>query len=179
MKFLPFDNFQIRSNLSLDEVKQALEKEVAQGKTFSPFNLLRRRVEQPYRGEILGNGFKIVRNIRYNNSFIPIITGKITDNYRSTTIEIRMRMRVIVYIFMPIWLGALIAAMMFSQGNDSFPSIIPAAMVLMGYIVIIAAYKYEARKAKKFLFNLFCEQDVLPDTRTPIEDILDKLIRKN
>ena len=43
--------------------------------------------------------------IRYRNSFLPIVTGRIRDEGAGCVIEIILRLSVIVAVFMALWLA--------------------------------------------------------------------------
>jgi len=100
MKFFPADSFKIYSNLSFDEVKRRLDEQVAPKKNFSFATAFSAMPGKPYQGDILDDSFKITRNIKYRNSFLPIITGEIADAYPGTVIHVHMRMAIFVYVFM-------------------------------------------------------------------------------
>jgi hypothetical protein len=154
-----------------------LEKAVAQRKPFSLAGIFKGN-EQPYRGEIFEDSFKIIRNIGYRNSFVPIIKGKIIDNYPGTVIEVKMRMMIFVYIFMLVWFGGISIGLMFALKGAILAAIVPLGMLAFGYLIVMVGYKYEVNKAKKFLVNLFGEQKFMLDNRTPMEDLFDRLIKK-
>jgi hypothetical protein len=178
MKFLPFDNFKIYSSLSYDEVRQVLDEEVEPRKGFMLSGIFNTS-DKPFRGEVFENTFKIFRNIRYKNSFLPIIKGKVSDNYPGTVIEINMRMVIFVYIFMAVWITGVSAALIFTLREAFVASIIPLAMLVFAYLVMIVAYRYEAGKAKKFLNEIFKAQvgEDGYDVQDPINTYIDEKIK--
>ncbi|WP_118976034.1 hypothetical protein [Taibaiella koreensis] len=100
-----------------------------------------------YKGKIAMDGFAISREIRYRNSFLPRISGKIYTDVDGATIEVRMRLHPLVLAFICIWaLGvgfAAIAAL--SAGGPA--AFIPAAMLLFLYVLVMGAFKFESRRS--------------------------------
>jgi hypothetical protein len=175
MKFLPFDNFQIHSHLSSDQVKEALRKEVAAQKLFSLSGVFRNNKE-PYRGEIFDDGFTIIRNIHYKNSLLPVIRGKVVSNPAGTIIEVKMRLLRFVSVFMFLSFGLMF--LLIAVNGSAVTLLLATAMFIVGYVIAMIGYRYEAGKAKKFLINVFGEQKFIPDNRMPVSDFFDLLIKK-
>lgn len=60
-----------------------------------------------YVGKIESRQFKIHRIIKGRNSFIPIIQGNIIDNFSTTSIELKMRLHLIIILFL-LWLSGFV-----------------------------------------------------------------------
>lgn len=110
---------------------------------------------KPYEGWLRGNSFKVNRLIMYRNSFLPTIKGEIVKEYRGAKVHITMRLHTFVLVFMLIWLGGVfafcIAALFTSAGGEMGAFIlVPFGMLLFGYGLSTAAFKYESKKSKAF-----------------------------
>jgi hypothetical protein len=159
MSILPFENFTINTNLTPEEVKTKLSEFVGTPQVFrNPF----KRPNEPYSGTIQDESFKITRNINYRNSFLPVITGKINDNYPTgSTINITMSLNPFVIAFMSLWLfvvagvGLTFFIAMITTGELIVGGLIPFGMLIFGCLLTIIPFKIEANIAKKFLEELF------------------------
>lgn len=85
MLFLPYKKLQIHTKLSPDEVLRKIENNLETnllcGLMFYDNNNL-------FRGKIEDNYFKITRIIKYCNSFLPVIEGKVNAKVSSGSIII-------------------------------------------------------------------------------------------
>jgi len=159
---LPFDNFKLRTELTMAEVVTRITNDIEPRKTFR-LTVFYNKPTKPYEGEIVGTSFKIRRIIRYRNSFLPVIMADISTGLDKTEVTIRMRPAIAVLIFSFIWLGAVglacigisIAAIRNMQHviQHGFSSgmVIPYIMFVFGYLLILIGYRPEAKKSKDFL----------------------------
>jgi hypothetical protein len=150
MLFLPFEKIKYKTNLSRDIIIEKLDS-VIEPKKPGIFGGL--SYVKYFRGELLENEFKIIRNIVYRNSFIPIIKGKIYNEDESVTINIFMRMYIFVTIFITFWLGICLMVICASLPSTK-STIIPSVIFVFGYTLMIACFKYESKKARKLLEEL-------------------------
>jgi hypothetical protein len=161
MKYLPFETITYRTNLPVEEVIKRLRKNIRQKKKFIDKSIPFVNVSGPYAGTIKDSTFKISREISYNNSFLPVITGHVEQNRSSTNIYVKMRPHFGVLIFMSIWFsGVFVGALAFTLPvilgkNFELESLMAPGMVLFGYLLTTLAFKYESKKAKKFFEELF------------------------
>lgn len=122
------------------------------------------------RGEFIGEvgtaGFKIMSNIQYRNSFLPVITGSVRAEGSSSIITIKMRMHPLTSAFSVIWLsgvafflliGILIACV---DRNASSLTLLCAAggMLVFGQLLIRGGFCGPAKKALKRMKELFGEE---------------------
>ena len=164
-KFLPFENFNLRTNLTKAEVLDRITNNIEPKKTFQ-FSFFPKKRTKPYEGKIIGNSFEISRIIYYRNSFVPFIKGSIHSDDHGTEIAIAMRLFTSVIIFTLLWfgaaalicIGALVAA--FVQSTEGFQHgawlvvVIPFSMIIFLHIMIRGAFKMESIQSKKFLMEL-------------------------
>jgi len=169
-KYLPFENYTLTSKLPVEEIKRRLADNIEPKKNlrFPGFNKISNR---PYEGQILADTFTISRIINYRNSFLPIITGRISTFLGKTQINVRMRPVTFVLIFMSFWLGAvglvclgiiLTGVIQFKrilQSGFSPMILIPFGMFLFGCLLITLAFKAESKRSKEFLERLFEGQE--------------------
>jgi len=144
MKFFPFENLTYRSPLSEVEVMQQLSTLIRSGQ---------------YSGSLNGQTFNIQRVIRYRNSFLPLIKGSIQDSFDGTMITVKMRLHLFVLIFLGIWIGGVVFALLrtfiASYKSGSALSFLPLGMLLFVYLLTTLAFKFESNKAEKDLQQLW------------------------
>ena len=156
---LPFENYILTTNLSVDEVLKRLNENIEHKKSFS-FSLFGTKFTKSYTGQIIGTSFKMERNINYRNSFLSQILGQISSGFGQTQVHIKMRLEISVLIFMSIWLGIagfmciMIAIFCISDGIFPFPIILPLPFFAFGYLITYFGFKTESKKSKEFLAQL-------------------------
>ncbi|MEL3907006.1 MAG: hypothetical protein P1P65_08305 [Treponema sp.] len=110
-----------------------------------------------FEGKIFEDSFKIRRIMRYRNSFLPIIIGKIEETDSGSKIKIKMRMNGFVIGFISLWFTvviisciAMFLAMLLSTFNR--PSgFIPFIMFFFGILIVIIPNKIEVKKGQEKL----------------------------
>ena len=160
MKYLPTEDITFQSKLKEAELIQRLEDSIEPVKAFrfGPFNGVETK---PYQGKIVGNSFKISRIIAYRNSFLPQISGNIENTFSGSLIRVKMRLHVAVIVFLCIWGGVVgavgIAFLSQSFGSKDFDPMMltPLGMLVVFYVVIMLAFKYESNQSKADLQSLF------------------------
>jgi len=146
MKYLPFERLVYETPHSEDQIIAYLKDEIR---------------SQSYSGSIKENSFELKRVIYYRNSFLPIIFGSIEKGTLGTRVSVRVRPHLFVLIFGGIWCGIVglvaiiflvvsLASLRFQPGM-----FIPLLMFAFGYALIMGAFKYESRRSKKDLAQLF------------------------
>lgn len=65
-----------------------------------------------FEGTVLNDRFNINRAIRYRNSFIPILHDRMSANGSGTRIDVRMIMHPFVIVFLLIWCGIILSAIL-------------------------------------------------------------------
>jgi hypothetical protein len=173
MKFLPFEKLTYTTALKEDEIMWRLESILEEEKIIRlriPF--VKRKDGQPYEGSTNGNTFEMQRIINYRNSFLPVIEGRVEDNFTQRHVHVKMRLNRVVMIFMMFWCGILlfgIGAMTFVSNADSNPKgevepvlkLIPIFMLLFGYGLTTFFFKLESKKSKKFIKDLLDAEEVM------------------
>jgi len=156
----PFERHVHVSTLPPLEVMQRLQEHVRPVPTFS-LRLLSSKAEKSYEGSVSGNTFSIQRVIGYRNSFLPWITGTIHAAENGSLIQVRMRPRVFVLVFMSIWMGIiglvfLSGVITLINGHRQMVGMVAIAslMLLFGYGLTMLAFKYESGRSRKELEKL-------------------------
>lgn len=158
MPLLPFEKLIYKTTLKEDEVTRRIADFMEPEKTFR-FNLFA-KTAKPYEGKIEGRSFNMRRLIRYRNSFRPEIFGEISPDVNGPTINVRMRLHKVIFVFLFLWCGFVIYAFFaFLQEARTDPKftaflLIPAGMLLFVYILTIAAFSHESSKSKTDLQKL-------------------------
>lgn len=168
MRLLPYENFYLLSQIKPADLQARLEKEVEPVVGFSFKRLFSRSSSFYFSGYTVNGIFQIKRVIFYRNSFLPRIYGEIEPYLNGSQIHIKMRMHVLVIVFMSIWLGGvLFGAIAFLIGNIIYgfniTSLIPVVMFLFGYGIMMGGFKYESRKAKAKLLIIFNAETCQPE----------------
>ena len=157
MKFLPFENISFKTNLSQDEVKKRMSKNI------EPFGSDWGRI---FEGELKGNLFEIRRNIWYQSSFIPAIKGVIRNDGEKTFLQVEMKLPTLVLIFVCISFGfAFIIFLLFVMAgifSGHFPivALLPFGMMVFCYLLTMTSFKLECGKTKKELEKII-EGDIV------------------
>ena len=156
MKFFPVEHLTYRTKLSPQEAIEKVKESIESKKLFRWNRYGKNKNQKPYEGEVIENTFTITRIISYRNSFIPIIKGNIESDYRGTKIIVKMRLHIIVMIFIFFWcgmisIGALAYTSDFMSTGDFQPyTLLPFGMILLAYGLALGGFKYESKKSKKF-----------------------------
>jgi len=112
-------------------------------------------VEPPFLGKIDGDSFRVRRDIRYRNSFLPLVWGRISSVPAGTQVSVTMFLHPLVTAFVLFWLSAvgfgawrLLTAPNVSHSSSAF---IPAAMFVFGVALTCGGFFPEALKARRLL----------------------------
>lgn len=167
MKFLPTENITYKTRLKEEEIFKRLSANIEPEKTFR-FGGLSSGSAKTYEGQVNGQTFDIKRIISYRNSFLPRIIGIIERDFDGLTINIKMRLHILVIIFLCVWCAGVgfgcITILMQTFSNSEFnpPTLIPFGMLIFVYILTMGGFKYESNKSKKDLQTLF-EADIIKE----------------
>ena len=161
MAFLPWENIEIKTKLTKDEIISGINNNVEAKGLFWAWPLKKYSYGKPYQGYISENSFKIMRITIYTNSFLPFILGNIIENEDYRIITIKMRCSYIITGFMIIFIGfSLLSGLNYiitdGIGGGFFGSMF---FSIIGYIIMTGAFKIESIKSKKFLRKLFNEEN--------------------
>lgn len=144
---LPYQKFVFESPLSLEEARQRLEAEVAPVR--SGWRWMEKRTEK-FEGMVSTESFQIHRIIRYRNSFLPIIYGRISPGIPGARIEVTLKFHIFAVIFGLIWLvfvgplaGAAIQQLL-TTGRVELGAAIPCLMLIFFLLMVTFGFGFEA-----------------------------------
>ena len=162
MTFLPYEDLVYKSNLPESELRLRISQNIEKKKTYRIGYLTKHT--KPYEGYLHGNNFEINRIINYRNSFLPQVKGKIIESNEGTLIYVKMRMHILVYIFLVIWCTgvgyAFISILTVSIIAHKFEPVvfIPLGMLILGFILPTGAFKFESNRTKKDLEKILISE---------------------
>jgi hypothetical protein len=155
---MPFYRFQIQSRLTTETILVRIRALVRESPGFwqSVRESLGRRPDDspPFIGRVEGNRFRMRRDIRYRNSFLPQVHGSVVPNPVGANVKVTMYLHPLVVGFMLFWLGTvgLGALVGFTNQRESMgPALIPAGMFLFGIGLVVGGFYPEAYKARRLL----------------------------
>jgi hypothetical protein len=166
MRFLPQEKYEIETSIPLQEVKKRIETLIVAKPSHTEWlvksfkHILLPGPENQFTGEVTNDGFRLIRLIYYQNSFIPTIEGRFLTNSFGTKLELKMMLLPSTIAFTKIWLiGTSLMFLLLTPFlfKDHFhPEILlvlvmPLSMLAMAHF----GFRREARKALKIISSLF------------------------
>jgi hypothetical protein len=111
--------------------------------------------EPPFIGTITGDHFRIRRVIGYRNSFLPVISGRVTPDIYGSRIDVVLRVNAPVIVVMTIWLaaavvGAAVGVSSWLETRDA-RGLFALLLQAFGSGLILGGFIPEKRKAVKLL----------------------------
>jgi hypothetical protein len=163
MKYLPFEDFEIHTQLTSDEVFYRLRAAVETNETWFLLLLFNNK---SYFGNVGRNNFRISRVTWWNN-FVNVF-GEIQPKDFGCHIRISIRMPWLGLLLSLFWLGTVwysfwrgIANLMVGkiqmgiwQIESLWGLLPPVVMFVFGYLIFVGTFKSEANLIKKFLLHL-------------------------
>ncbi|MEO5775713.1 MAG: hypothetical protein ABIQ27_02340 [Flavobacterium sp.] len=156
-KIIPIENLIYQSTLRSEELSAHLKNVIGVGLKEDNYSTV-------YIGKVLPKRFEIKRVISYRNSFLPIISGEISDGINGTKVNVNMKLHPFVKTFMIFWLSGTLLASVASTYNFLFSSepkpdggkmvFIPLLMLVFGIGLVVIAFKAESQKSIKDLEKL-------------------------
>ncbi|MCB1158437.1 MAG: hypothetical protein H7A25_00615 [Leptospiraceae bacterium] len=132
---VPYKKLNYTTSKSKEEILSHIQENTGQSSWSLSFF-----AKEMFSGTITSDGFKIFKNIKYRNSFNPVIEGKIQTGYKGTEVEIVLRLHTFVMVFMGTWL--------------SFSILFPP-FLLFGFFLVRWGFKKEAEEIKTYFDNFF------------------------
>lgn len=155
MKLIPYEKFQIDSSLSAAEVLQRIKQCTGERKLFN-FNS-----SHEFSGHVKEQEFEITRNISYQNSFLPVVEGKVKQTSTGAQVTVSMRLHLAVMFFMAIWFsGVSIGCIAVLARLDKFSmlKLLPFGMLFLGIALVLGGFWFEASKQKRRLIELLSKK---------------------
>lgn len=109
-----------------------------------------------YSGFASGKEFSMTRNIRYRNSFLPMISGRVEPSGYGTEVTVELKLNTFVIVFGIIWgvgvlLGSVVAVTAFLSEGAGFVAFMPLLMLVFGYLLFTVPFNIEASIFRKDL----------------------------
>jgi len=157
MHIFPYIEYQITSSKSPEEIADILRSVTDSNNTFLCHS------SKEFLGTVRPNDFKIVSNINYRNSFLPVIKGTIHQNGTSSIVNIKMQLSLMIRIFLYFWLGTLVFPFfILLLYNLIFPMQELGMLLIISFFVAIAplmtrvCFYPPAKRAIQRLDELIC-----------------------
>ncbi|SRR6266498_1886092 len=89
--------------------------------------------EKDFVGTVHPNGFRIYRNIRNRNTYLPLLTGKISENKTGSQVDVVITLHPIAIVIMvALFLFAL--RVLFIPGSDPGANFVPVSMLVLFHL---------------------------------------------
>lgn len=152
----PFTLFEIHTPLPPEMVFNVLQSHS------EPTRFLRGWGDHKYfEGECSEAGFKLRRVIQYQNSFLPVINGRIIREGAGSLIKVQMRLHVFAAAFMAFWFGTLVWISLSATPNffanlakADHAALLTIAMGVFGVALMSGGFWFEASKQQDKLVEL-------------------------
>jgi hypothetical protein len=126
---MAFYRFQLQSHLDTQAVLECIRSLVRQrpgfGESIKESFGFRSDESPPFIGTVDGDHFSLYRDIRYRNSFLPRIRGRVSSALGGTNIDVVMYLHPFVLLFMLFWLGFMafgaVSTFRHSKGAAALP----------------------------------------------------------
>lgn len=155
MKFLPYKKFTFTTKLSPQEFHELLIKKVDRHQPLLAWG--NRTSDKKFEGKIYGLNFEISKKIKYRNSFLPVIYGKMEPFLGGAIVNVTLKPNTFVLVFMSIWLGvvflvnivflAIMVSNIFTGKGFKFQTegFIPLGMLAIGFAIFSIGFWPEAK----------------------------------
>ena len=159
MSFISTEKIKYHTKLSKNEIINNLKEITDLDKKATI--LFSNKPTKAYEGTVNDDSFSIKRALRKRNSFLPVISGTITDTNSERIIEIEMSLSKYILNFLFIWFAVVGFGFSYlvitSIINHKFdPSILtPLLGFVFVYILNRSSFKTEIMQTKKFLQKIF------------------------
>jgi hypothetical protein len=155
---MPLYRFQIDSNLTkqvvLQRIRALTREDPGVWQSIKESFAKRRESSVPFIGGVEESDFRLHRDIRYRNSFLPRIRGHVEAIAGGTRIFVTMYLHPLVGVFMLIWLGGVgLGALAVSTAGQAgtVPTLVPFFMLVFGVALTLGGFYPEAIKARRLL----------------------------
>lgn len=159
MNFIPYTNFQIETDKSVEDCMKELIPNVNTAKGAITGVT---RVGNFFRGELTGNTFSVRRISKTGTNAKPYVNGIANKSKLGSRIEIEMKLPIRVYLnFGTAYLTVIIFMIFGLMDGDRewYMYILPIFILVFGYTFILVTFNQEAELAEEKLMEIFSEQE--------------------
>ena len=150
MILLPYVKIRLKTSFTSQQILERIRDVVDSSKpTWSwkwPKGFLRNS-SKPFEGTVDGFNFKINRIINYQNSFLPMIIGKIEGG----DVELTLRPSIFAIVFMVLWLAIVWGCFVDALYHNWIEREPAGLMYLFGILLWLVPFKVEVEFTKKKL----------------------------
>lgn len=155
--FFPYLKEQIYSGKTGEDICAVLRSVTDSGKILI-------YTDAEFAGQVYSYHFRVSpgENLK-RNSFLPVITGTVTERKEGCVVDVSMQLTVFARIFTAVWSGFLLVfflgcfpAVFSGEFHDIYIVLLPIAMVIGGQIMMRCGFHASAKKALKELRELIC-----------------------
>lgn len=163
MNLLPFEQYEVRSSMSLNELHTAIDESCEPWKLSTIIDNVSYDMDGVENKTFFGgrkqNRFSLYRSTA-RKTVGAIAYGNISESNGEILVKITLRMHIVVMIFLFFWIffALRMAFIVFSHGGVA-PSLIPIAMGILGFLVVQSVFLYEAPKLKKLMGESFLKSE--------------------
>jgi len=154
---MPFYRFRIDTPLPVEAAVEGIRAITRDPPTFrESLRLAFRRAEsggRPFLGAVRGHAFRLRRDVKGRNSFLPMIWGSVQGGPAGTEVSVTMFVHPLVAAFVLFWLSAVGfgAWGTLLKEQVSCNSLAGLGMFVAGIAVTLGGFIPEARKARRLL----------------------------
>lgn len=96
MKIFPYEHFEIQMSNSKNEIVRTMRENTDPNRP----SIFRAAGGKPFWGKVWDDGFGIIPTVTYRNTFVPEISGAITEQENGAAVAVVMRLNSAVKTFM-------------------------------------------------------------------------------
>jgi hypothetical protein len=161
---MPFYRFHLETPLAESTAFERIQGLIRPRRSFREWiavNITREdsTVGPPFLGKVGPGTFRLHRDIRYRNSFLPLVWGRIVPTRAGSRIEVTMFLHPLVTLFMIVWFAGLgyMLVQLWVHRKEAVPYAVfgPAIMILFGVTLVLVCFIPEAIKAKRLIESAF------------------------
>jgi hypothetical protein len=153
---MPFYRFHIDSSLPVDIAAARIASLTRPSRSWEWIRITfeRDRPQAAFVGRVEGRRFSMRRDIRYRNSFLPMIWGRIESMPGGSRTTIMMTLHPLVIIFLLVWLagvGSAAVATLAEPAGGVANAAVPLGMFVFAIALTLIGFIPEAWTAKRLI----------------------------
>lgn len=157
---MPIYQFEVQSHLTPRLAMERVKELVGPKRTFlGEFKRSFGAGEEsgrPFIGSVEADSFRVRRDIRYRNSFLPLVWGHIGSIPMGSRLRVTMFLHPLVAVFMLVWFsGVGVGALAFFNSPPNSAShwagLVPIGMLVFGVALVCGGFFPEAIRARRIL----------------------------
>lgn len=112
-----------------------------------------------FEGTVTRDGFRLVRTVRGRDSFNPLIRGTFATAPSGALVSVRLWLHPLVWAFLVFWSyflarPALEGLQAVGRGTGGLSELVPIAMFLSAWVMMVIFFYINAFRIRKLLFQL-------------------------